>query len=90
MDFRVDFWLVVLDLRFFGGLLENCFSGAVRMRGTAKKLLFRVGAPEGLKSGSESGRKGVGMPLFAAGGVIGCFGGFDLRGVPLELFGRKV
>ena len=26
---------------------------------TAKKLLFRVGAHEGLKCGSESGRKGV-------------------------------
>jgi hypothetical protein len=31
----------------------------------AKKLLFRVGAHEGVKSGSETGRKGVGVPLKA-------------------------
>ena len=51
-----------------GDLVSDVFGTTGGMRGgadestdfTAKKLLFTVGAHEGLKSGSETGRNGVG------------------------------
>ena len=51
--------------------IPNTTSPVAKTSRTARKLLFTVGAHEGLKCGSESGRKGVDLPVFLNGlGVL--------------------